>query len=91
MYRALPPLPQLAADLGDLRFQGQAGLPEDVHAPVVSSPEQVESGIGERSIMRTRLTIMATILVAAGAAIGVIVLLVGTLGRLGLAIGAPGV
>jgi hypothetical protein len=38
--RALPPLPQLAADLGHLRFQGQAGLPIDVHAPVVSSPKQ---------------------------------------------------
>ena len=41
--------------------------------------------------MRTRLTIMATVLVAAGAAIGVIVLLVGMLGRLGLAIGALGI
>jgi hypothetical protein len=38
--RALPPLPQLAADLGHLRFQGQARLPVDVQAPVVSPPEQ---------------------------------------------------
>jgi hypothetical protein len=51
----------------------------------------VEPGIEERSIMRTRLTIMATVLVAASAAIGVIALLVGMLGRLGLAIGALGV
>ena len=41
--------------------------------------------------MRIRLTIMATVLVAASAAIGVIALLVGMLGRLGLTIGAFGV
>jgi len=38
--RGLPPFPQLTADLGHLRTQGQAGLPVDVHTPVVSSPEQ---------------------------------------------------
>jgi hypothetical protein len=38
--RALPPPPQLAADLSHLRFQGQAGLPVDVQAPVVSSSKQ---------------------------------------------------
>jgi hypothetical protein len=40
--------------------------------------------------MRTRLTIMAIVLAAATAAIGVIVLLVIVLGWLGLAIGALG-
>ena len=40
--------------------------------------------------MRTRLTIMAIVLAAATGAIGVIVLLVIALGRLGLAVGALG-
>jgi hypothetical protein len=52
--------------------------------------DTAEAGIDERSSMRTRLTIMAIVLAAAAAAIGVVVLLGIVLGWLGLAIGALG-
>jgi hypothetical protein len=51
----------------------------------------VEAEIDDRSIVRTRLTIMAIVLAAATGAVGIVVLLVVTLGWLGLPSAAFGV
>jgi hypothetical protein len=71
--------------------QGQQGLAAAGHTAMPSRSAGVEPGIDERDIMRTRLMIMAIVLAAAAATMGVVVLLVSMLDWLGLAIGALGI